>query len=202
MSEIDETTGNSPVPPAPEPVAPPPPAPASITAPAPAMPAEWRSLPPEAATTAMFGGSAFGLLLGGSAAFFVGWPLVTASNLLDLPWWQGLALMGVLWLGFGAFGAWIAYRRWKFAAWKLDATGLHVRRGRAWRKEVLVPRSRVQHLDIERGPIERRYGLATLIVHTAGTRQHALRVAGMLDADAVGLRDALVPDASRHDDVL
>ena len=87
-------------------------------------------------------------------------------------------------------------------AWKLDETGLHLRRGRMWRKEVLVPRSRVQHLDIERGPIERRYGVATLVVHTAGTRQHALRVAGLPDADAVALRDALVPAASRHDDVL
>ena len=175
---------------------------AAITAPAPAMPAEWRPLPPEAATTAMFGGAAFGLLFGAGAAFFIGWPLLTAQNLLDLAWWQGLAAMSVLWLLIGAAGAFVAYRRWKATAWKLDETGLHLRRGRMWRKEVLVPRSRVQHLDIERGPIERRYGLATLIVHTAGTRQHALRVAGLPDADAVGLRDALVPDASRHDDVL
>ena len=67
---------------------------------------------------------------------------------------------------------------------------------------MLVPRTRVQHLDIERGPIERHYELASLVVHTAGTRQHALRIAGLPDADAVALRDALVPDSSRHDDVL
>jgi membrane protein YdbS with pleckstrin-like domain len=131
---------------------------------------------------------------------FSGLPLLLRG--LDLAWWQGVLAMLMLWLGLGALGAWIAYRRWKSSAWKLDGTGLHFRRGRAWRKEVLVPRSRVQHLDIERGPIERRYGLATLIVHTAGTRQHALRIAGLEDADAVALRDALVPDASRHDDVL
>ena len=60
----------------------------------------------------------------------------------------------------------------------------------------------MQHLDIERGPIERHFGLATLIVHTAGTRQHALRQSGLLDAEAVALRDALVPASGRHDDVL
>ena len=177
----------------------------AVTAPTPAMPAapaEWRALPSQAATTAMFGGTAWMLALGAGACFFVGWPLLVARGVLDLAWWQGLALMLVLWLGLGAFGAWLGYRRWKFTGWKLDDTGLHLRRGRAWRKEVLVPRSRVQHLDIERGPIERRYGLATLVVHTAGTRQHALRIAGLADEDAVGLRDALVPDASRHDDVL
>jgi membrane protein YdbS with pleckstrin-like domain len=113
-----------------------------------------------------------------------------------------LLLAFVAWIGFGAIGTTIAYRRWQSTAWKLDDTGLHLRRGRMWRREVLVPLTRVQHLDIERGPIERRYGLASLVVHTAGTRQHALRLAGLPDAEATALRDALVPDAGRHDDVL
>ena len=77
-----------------------------------------------------------------------------------------------------------------------------MRRGIVWHKEVLVPRSRVQHLDLERGPIERHFGLATLVVHTAGTRVHALRQSGFLDDDAVALRDALLPETDRHDDSL
>ena len=64
-----------------------------------------------------------------------------------------------------------------------------------------MPRSRVQHLDIERGPIERRFGLATLGVHTAGTRLSALRQGGFRDADAVALRDALLPEAGDDDDL-
>ena len=80
--------------------------------------------------------------------------------------------------------------------------GLQVRRGLVWKHELLVPRSRVQHLDIERGPIERRFGLATLVVHTAGTRMYALRQPGLPDADALALRDALLPEADRDDDSL
>ena len=57
-------------------------------------------------------------------------------------------------------------------------------------------------LDLERGPIERRFGLATLVVHTAGTRMNALRQHGFLDADAVALRDALLPEPDAHDDAL
>jgi hypothetical protein len=178
------------------------PAPAPVAATQPPDFAQWRPLPPEAAQTAMIGGSAISLLIGAGLCFFVGWPLSVASDFIDLAWWQGLLLMFVPWLGFGAVGALIAYRRWQSTAWKLDDTGLHLRRGRMWRKEVLVPLSRVQHLDIERGPIERRYGLASLVVHTAGTRQHALRLAGLPDAEATALRDSLVPDAGRHDDVL
>jgi membrane protein YdbS with pleckstrin-like domain len=60
----------------------------------------------------------------------------------------------------------------------------------------------VQHIDIERGPIERRFGLATLVVHTAGTRLNALRQSGFVDADAVALRDALLPEAASGDDEL
>ena len=165
-----------------------------------AMPAGWQALPPEAATTAMYGGTGYGLLFG-FAVPWIGLAILTKSE-LDLPWWQGLPLMLLVWLAIGAAGAWFAYRRWRATFWKLDDTGLHLRRGRFWRKEILVPRSRVQHLDIERGPIERRYGLATLIVHTAGTRQHALRLAGLPDETAVALRDVLVPDSSRPDDVL
>ena len=173
---------------------------AVLAATAPAMPVDWRPLPPQAATTAMYGGTLWGLLLGAGAAF-VGW-LLTLRDGIDLPWWQGLLGALLLWLCFGALGAWLAYRRWGATSWKLDETGLHLRRGRIWRKEVLVPRSRVQHLDIERGPIERQYGLATLVVHTAGTRMHALRLSGLEDADAVGLRDILVPEPGHHDDVL
>jgi len=98
--------------------------------------------------------------------------------------------------GFALWRASVAYRN---VRWRLDEDGLRVRRGRIWRSEVLVPRARVQHLDIERGPIERRYGLATLIVHTAGTRMNALRQPGFDEDTAARLRDALVPKVREVD---
>ena len=160
---------------------------------------QWQALPPQAAQVAMIAGTLQGVLLGTAAAVFAGWPLRTALELSWLPW---LGIVALLWLLLVVAVIWLGYLRWKFTAWKLDATGLQLRRGKWWRREILVPRSRVQHLDIERGPIERHFGLATLVVHTAGTRLHALRQAGFLDADAVALRDALVPASDRHDDVL
>lgn len=96
---------------------------------------------------------------------------------------------------------WRAGTQWRNTRWRLDEDGLRVRRGRFWRHEVLVPRTRVQHLDVERGPIERRYGLATLIVHTAGTRLNALRQPGFDESTAAALRDALVPKRREQEDV-
>ena len=162
--------------------------------------AEWQRLPEAAAQLAMAGGLLRGLGLGLGAGVLLLFPLRALLGGLSLGGFA-LAIAGVVLLAC-VLGTWLGYRRWRFSAWKLDATGLQVRRGRFWQREVLVPRSRVQHLDIERGPIERHFGLATLVVHTAGSRVHALRQPGFADADAIALRDALVPDSARHDDVL
>ena len=174
-------------------------APAPTAAPALAQ-SDWQRLPEAAAQLAMAGGLLRGLLPGIALVVMLLLPLRDRLEGLSLLGWLGL-LAGVVLLAC-ATGTWLGYRRWKFSGWKLDATGLHVRRGRWWQREVLVPRSRVQHLDIERGPIERHFGLATLVVHTAGSRVHALRQPGFADADAIALRDALVPDSARHDDVV
>lgn len=160
----------------------------------------WQPLSANAAQVAMIGGTIRGLVMGAAAALLVTFPLRVAWPVFSFLGWVA-AVVAVL-LGCILLGIWLGYRSWKFTFWKLDETGLHVKRGKLWRKEILVPRSRVQHLDIERGPIERHFGLATLIVHTAGTRQHAVRQAGLLDTDAVALRDALVPASARNDDVV
>ncbi len=40
--------------------------------------------------------------------------------------------------------------------------------GAWWRKAVLIPLSRVQHVTVSQGPLQKRFGLATLSVFTAG----------------------------------
>ena len=149
---------------------------------------EWRTLPPAARTVAMISG----VLLALPAAVAIGF---LASTVLDAGTATGIALFAGALLAIAVAGALYGRARWRRTRWRVDARGLQVCRGVVWRTEVLVPRSRVQHLDIERGPIERRFGLATLVVHTAGTRLSALRQSGFLDADAVALRDALLPEA-------
>ncbi|WP_374602120.1 PH domain-containing protein [Arenimonas sp.] len=156
---------------------------------------DWEPLPPAARKVGVGLGVLSGLVIGVVA----GVPLAVA---LDL----GLAAKVGIGLAVALLPALLllllARARWRRTQWRLDPGGLRVRRGVVWHSEVLVPRSRVQHLDLERGPIERHFGLATLVVHTAGTRMHALRQSGFLDADAVALRDALLPEADRHDDSL
>ncbi|MDQ3206641.1 MAG: PH domain-containing protein [Pseudomonadota bacterium] len=90
-----------------------------------------------------------------------------------------------------ALGAWWGAKRFGFTQWRHDPEGLALRRGRLWQQETRVPATRVQHLDIKRGPWQRRRGLSTLIVHTAGTRNNAVTVPHLDVDDAERLRDLL-----------
>lgn len=104
-----------------------------------------------------------------------------------------LALIAALVLlaAFPLFGLWLARKHYRYTRWKLDADGFALRRGNLWRSETQVPASRVQHLDLKHGPLERRYRLATLVVHTAGTRNSAVSITGLDETDAERLRDQL-----------
>lgn len=157
---------------------------------------DWHAFPSAALRLATVNGFLAGFIVGAGASLALVFRQSSQRSFANI----AFALIGLLLLA--TLAAWLNHRRWRAAAWKLDETGLHVRRGRMWRKEILIPRSRVQHLDIERGPIERRFGLATLTIHTAGTRLHALRQPGLRDEDAVALRDALIPASNRRDDVV
>lgn len=158
--------------------------------------APWQPLPDAALTSFRIAWGILGLVIGlGSGVIPAGVAgFANGFDLQQLVWAVAALLVAVV------LCQWQAQLRWKNTRWRLDDDGLRVRRGRFWRSEILIPRVRVQHLDIERGPIERRLGLATLVVHTAGTRMHALRQPGFDEQAANALRDALVPAEREPDD--
>ncbi|MET0808656.1 MAG: PH domain-containing protein [Pseudoxanthomonas sp.] len=153
---------------------------------------EWQHLPGRGTKLAAFGG---GLAVAVPATLASG-VLATATHLVS-PWLAG-PLCGLLG---AAFGAWLGAKRHRRTLWKLDEDGFALQRGRWWQTESRVPISRVQHLDLKRGPLERAFGLATLVVHTAGTRMAAVSVAGLDGDDAERLRDRLARQLD-HDDAL
>jgi uncharacterized protein len=79
----------------------------------------------------------------------------------------------------------------RYAAWgyRMEEDELAVRHGLLVRALSLVPFGRVQHIDLAQGPLERAFGLATLVLNTAGTRGSAIRLPGLAQADAERMRD-------------
>jgi membrane protein YdbS with pleckstrin-like domain len=109
----------------------------------------------------------------------------------------------VSWIGSGAFAVVIAGGlallshvgpavRYRSTWVGLDADGLEYEHGWLWHHHVSVPRSRIQHTDVTQGPYERRFGLATLVVYTAGTEHAAIPIEGLGHETALAFRDALL----------
>ena len=80
------------------------------------------------------------------------------------------------------------YRAWSY---REEEDELHIRHGLLFRMLTVVPFGRVQHIDVAQGPIERAYGLGTLILHTAGTRGAAVPLPGLLHDEAGRMRDRI-----------
>ena len=159
-----------------------PPAPAPATD-APAADEGWQQLPPRAQLLCTIDVSISLAVVFAIAGVVAG--VLTRGLLVG----AASALTGAL-LGAG-IGTWIGLRRYRNTLWRLDAHGFAVRRGVAWQRETLVPLTRVQHLDLKHGPLQRLRDLATLVVHTAGTRHSAVSIDHLDAADAERLRERL-----------
>ena len=153
----------------------------------------WQLLPPRARTLFMLTDA---LVFAVIAAFASS--IVSQAADLGSPW-----QFAVLGLAAGALvGVVTGTRRQRRTQWLLDGDGFALARGHWWRRETRIPASRVQHLDLKHGPLERRWKLATLVIHTAGSKMSAVSVSGLDAADAERLRDRLGRQLDHDDDAL
>jgi hypothetical protein len=116
--------------------------------------------------------------------------LVGAHLLFDRPVlafvpWIILLLMCGVWI------LWYPPRAYQAWGYRVAEHVLEIRSGVWFRIVRFLPLSRLQHVDLHRGPLERAHGLASLTLHTAGTREASLAIPGLADADAEQLRDRL-----------
>lgn len=103
----------------------------------------------------------------------------------------GVVLASALTLGFvgssGGFAWWwtgLVWRSWEF---RVGDGALHLRHGVLTRHVSTIPFHRVQHIDTEAGPLERRLGLATFVLRTASASSDST-VPGIDAAHAEDLR--------------
>lgn len=85
----------------------------------------------------------------------------------------------------------IPIRRHLARGYDMGADRLRVVRGIWWRSDSVVPFGRVQHIDVEQGPIERYYGIATLILYTAGTHNASVHLNGLEEQLARDMRETI-----------
>ena len=89
-------------------------------------------------------------------------------------------------------------RRYHARGYQIGADRLRVVRGLIFRSDTVVPFGRVQHIDVHQGPIERAYGLGTLVVHTAGNHNASVSLPGLGRDDAMAMREEIRAHVKRE----
>ncbi|MBP2250930.1 membrane protein YdbS with pleckstrin-like domain [Halarchaeum solikamskense] len=103
-------------------------------------------------------------------------PLVVAGAAFGVVFVLGVAYAG------------LRYRSWRY---EVRTNTLYIERGVLTRVETIVPYVRVQHVDSQRGPLERLLGLGTVVVYTAGSRGADVSIPGLAAERATTLQERL-----------
>lgn len=126
---------------------------------------------------------------------------MTAIDLLGLRKWEayplppmvGAGLMLIAWIGLMIYYNIRRYACWGYAIRPLDVLIEH---GVWWKSRRCIPRSRIQHVDIRSGPIDRSLGLANVSLFVAGGVGAVAEISGVDPLEAERLRSALVEQDS------
>lgn len=93
-------------------------------------------------------------------------------------------LVAVVW------GWWLIGRQTRAIGYAERDDDLLVRRGILFRDLVVVPYGRMQYVDVQAGPVDRRFGIAKVQLHTASPGTDA-QIPGLAPEEAARLRDRL-----------
>ena len=79
----------------------------------------------------------------------------------------------------------LRWRRWRY---EIREDEVDLQRGIAWVSRTLVPLARIQHVDTQSGPLQRRFGLATVVFYTAAGPNQIPELSAPV---AAGVRDRI-----------
>lgn len=130
------------------------------------------------------------LAIGGSAIFFI------------------KAIQKPLVIGIAA-GAWfltilvyyfIISQSFKRKAYALREKDAMYRSGWITRVLHICPYNRIQHCSIHAGPLERRFGLASISLYTSGSDGSDIRIPGLTESTAASIREFIMQKVRTDDD--
>src|SRR5687767_4595849 len=93
---------------------------------------------------------------------FLGLPIAVVSL-------TGLASKSLLWLPVLPVLLWgltalVLRKTWKLWGYRITPRTVEIRKGLMWRSYRIVARNRIQHIDINSGPLDRRFGLVQVVI--------------------------------------
>jgi uncharacterized protein len=123
------------------------------------------------------------------------WTLIRFTPITD--WWVYLGagiILGVNLIETVVGPAW-RYRFWRY---EIREDEVDLQHGWLVQKRQLIPMSRIQHVDTRRGPLQRRFGLSSVVFYTAAG---SMEIPALSQAVAASVRDRIADLAKVHDDL-
>ncbi len=84
---------------------------------------------------------------------------------------------------------------WRAMGYQLRGQDVHFKRGVVWRSVTSLPYIRVQHVELESGPLERIFKLATLKFYAAGGGSADMKIPGLPFGTASKIRSFVLEKA-------
>ena len=78
-----------------------------------------------------------------------------------------------------AWLAWVAHKSAMVIGYAIREHDVIVQSGIFWRKQTIQPITRIQHVEVTRGPLDKRFGLANLRLFSAGTGHLTFQIPGL-----------------------
>ena len=98
-----------------------------------------------------------------------------------------------------AVGVWpypdLLWRQWRY---EIGDVEVDIQRGWLTTTRTLIPMARIQHVDTRRGPLQRRFGLTSVVLYTAAG---ASEIPALADPVAAAARDRIAALANVQDDL-
>ncbi len=129
-----------------------------------------------------------------------------AGNLLATGSFQSMlsSIVAVIASGFlilaAGLGLTLPKLLWRSKGYQLREHDLHYRRGLIWQRVTSLPYVRVQHVELESGPVERYFKLATLKFYTAGGGSADMTIPGLPFGTASKIRSFVMVRAGVGDE--
>jgi membrane protein YdbS with pleckstrin-like domain len=123
------------------------------------------------------------------------WTLIRFAPIDD---WIVLLVAGAL--GLLAILSAVAGPAWRYRYWRYEIREDEIDLQHGWlvQTRALIPMSRIQHVDTRRGPLEGRFGLASVVFFTAAG---AMEIPALSQEVAAGVRTRIAELAKVHDDL-
>lgn len=111
------------------------------------------------------------------------------------------------WMGWSGIGLWLillllsvffSYKEYFIRGYVLRELDITYRRGWVFQHEITVPFNRVQHTEVNHGPIDRLFNLCELEIFTAGGSASDLSISGLDPQDAQRLKEYIAEKTAQY----